>query len=82
MGEKNEPLSQIIRPQRLEDIKGQDHILSADAILRKSIENDMLFSSIFYGPPGSGKHPLERSSVKKQKTNLSIFQRRNFPCPS
>ncbi len=79
MGEKNEPLSQIIRPQRLEDIKGQDHILSADAILRKSIENDMLFSSIFYGPPGSGKTSVGKIIGQKTKNEFINFSAAKFP---
>lgn len=50
-----EPLAFRIRPTHLDEIKGQDHLFNKDGILRKMVENDQLFSMIFYGPPGSGK---------------------------
>ncbi|HRW34725.1 MAG TPA: replication-associated recombination protein A [Thermotogota bacterium] len=78
-GEKNEPLSQVIRPQNLEDIKGQDHILSTEAILRKSIENDTLFSSVFYGPPGSGKTSVGKIIGQKTKNEFINFSAAKFP---
>ena len=50
-----EPLAFRIRPTSLDEIKGQEHLFNQDGILRKMVENDSLFSMIFYGPPGSGK---------------------------
>ncbi len=50
-----QPLAFRIRPTKLDDIVGQKHLFNQDGILRKMVENDTLFSMIFYGPPGSGK---------------------------
>lgn len=50
-----EPLAFRIRPQSLDEIKGQEHLFNQNGILRKMVENEQLFSMIFYGPPGSGK---------------------------
>lgn len=50
-----EPLAFRIRPQSLDEISGQQHLFNQDGVLRKMVENDSLFSMIFYGPPGSGK---------------------------
>lgn len=50
-----EPLAFRIRPTSLDEIKGQEHLFNQDGILRKMVENNSLFSMIFYGPPGSGK---------------------------
>lgn len=50
-----EPLAFRIRPQSIDEIVGQQHLFNQDGILRKMVENNTLFSMIFYGPPGSGK---------------------------
>ena len=49
------------RPQTLDDIAGQNHILGPGSLLRRAIQADRLFSSIIlYGPPGTGKTTLAR----------------------
>lgn len=53
-----EPLAFRIRPKKLEDVKGQDHLIGENRILTKFVENKRLFSIIFYGPPGTGKTTL------------------------
>lgn len=50
-----EPLARRMRPTKVEDIVGQDHILGKGKMLRRAIETDRLGSLIFYGPPGTGK---------------------------
>lgn len=50
-----EPLAYRIRPKTIDEISGQHHLFNQDGILRKMVENDSLFSMIFFGPPGSGK---------------------------
>ncbi|SFV58479.1 Helicase-like protein [hydrothermal vent metagenome] len=48
------------RPKRLDDIVGQQHLVSADAPLRKLIESSSLGHTFFYGPAGCGKTTLSR----------------------
>lgn len=52
---KESPLAYKLRPKQLEDIVGQDHILSKGKPLYNLIKNDKLTSIILYGPPGTGK---------------------------
>ncbi|NLE93910.1 MAG: AAA family ATPase [Chloroflexi bacterium] len=55
------PLAARMRPQTLNDIVGQGHILGEGSLLRRAIQADRLFSSIIlYGPPGTGKTTLAR----------------------
>ena len=54
------PLALRLRPQRLEDFVGQEHILGQGSALRLAIEEDRVGSMILYGPPGSGKTTLAR----------------------
>ena len=53
-----QPLAARMRPQSLEDVVGQDHILGPGKLLRRAIEADRLGSVILYGPPGCGKTTL------------------------
>jgi putative ATPase len=54
------PLAQRLRPRTLEELVGQKHILGEGSALRRAIAEDRVRSSIFYGPPGSGKTTLAR----------------------
>ena len=54
------PLADRIRPSRVEDLVGQDHILGPGRVLRRAMESGHLFSVIFWGPSGSGKTTLAR----------------------
>ncbi|HLX31330.1 MAG TPA: replication-associated recombination protein A [Gaiellaceae bacterium] len=54
------PLAQRLRPTTLDEFVGQQHILGDGSALRRAIEEDRVHSSIFYGPPGSGKTTLAR----------------------
>lgn len=51
-----EPLAARLRPQKLDDIYGQKHILGPGMLLRRMVEGDMLSSIILYGPPGTQEH--------------------------
>jgi len=52
------PLADRIRPERMEDFVGQEHLLGPGRFLRSMIEKDQLQSLIFWGPPGTGKTTL------------------------
>src|SRR5690242_3515916 len=52
------PLAARMRPQTLDEILGQAHLLAEGRALRRSIERDQTPSMIFWGPPGSGKTTL------------------------
>ena len=55
---KKMPLAARMRPETLEEVAGQKHILGPGMLLRRAIETDQLGSLIFYGPPGTGKTTL------------------------
>lgn len=52
------PLAERMRPVKLEDFAGQDHLVSEGKPLRKMIESGELANMIFWGPPGTGKTTL------------------------
>ncbi len=52
------PLADRMRPQRLDEFMGQNHLLGQGKVLRQAIESDHLPSMILWGPPGSGKTTL------------------------
>jgi putative ATPase len=54
------PLALRLRPERLEDFVGQRPVVGKGSALARSIADDRVASSIFYGPPGSGKTTLAR----------------------
>lgn len=58
MSARSEPLAARMRPQTLDDVAGQGHILGPGKLLRRTIEADRLTNVIFYGPPGCGKTSL------------------------
>lgn len=56
--EKNAPLADRMRPRTLDEFIGQEQIVGEGRLLRRGIEADRLTSSIFWGPPGTGKTTL------------------------
>lgn len=55
---RSQPLAARMRPSRLEDVLGQEHILGPGKLLRRAVEADRLGSLLLYGPPGCGKTSL------------------------
>ncbi|MEN2435493.1 replication-associated recombination protein A [Weeksellaceae bacterium A-14] len=52
------PLAEKMRPKKLDDVLGQEHLTGKNGTIRKMVENDTLNSLIFWGPPGTGKTTL------------------------
>ncbi|MFP4039994.1 MAG: replication-associated recombination protein A [Desulfosudaceae bacterium] len=53
-----QPLADRMRPRRLSDLVGQNHLTEAGSLIRTALESDQLFSMILWGPPGCGKTTL------------------------
>lgn len=60
-----QPLAFRMRPQIIEHFVGQSHLVGKDGMITPLLENDTFISSIFYGPPGSGKTTLATLIGKK-----------------
>lgn len=58
--EKDAPLAARMRPETIEEVVGQEHIIGKNKLLYRAIKADKLGSLIFYGPPGTGKTTLAR----------------------
>lgn len=54
------PLPEKMRPNKLEEMVGQEHLLGPDCLIPKALKSGRIFSVIFWGPPGSGKTTLAR----------------------
>jgi putative ATPase len=67
------PLAERMRPRRLEDFSGQEHVLGPGTALRRAIEADQVPSLILWGPPGTGKTTLARIVAKRTGAEFVAF---------
>jgi putative ATPase len=70
------PLAERMRPEKLEDLAGQDHLTGSNSILRKAIEQGSIPSMILWGPPGTGKTTMAHiiaSTLKQDFHTLSAI---------
>ena len=70
---KTTPLATRMRPERIEEVVGQDHILGPSRPLRRSLETGNLFSILFWGPPGSGKTTIAKLIAKYTNCPFESF---------
>jgi putative ATPase len=64
------PLAERVRPETLDEIVGQEHLIGKNKMLYRAIMTDNLTSAIFYGPPGVGKTTLARIIANQTKANF------------
>ena len=68
--ETESPLAARLRPTRLEEVVGQQHIIEKDKLLYRAIKADKVSSLIFYGPPGTGKTTLAKVIANATKAQF------------
>ena len=78
-----EPLAILLRPNKLDDVIGQKHLIGENKIIRNLVNNKRLFSMILYGNPGIGKTTLALAIVnelglKYRMLNAVINNKKDF----
>lgn len=69
----SQPLAARLRPETIDEIVGQTHLIGAGRILRRIIEQDAVSSMIFWGPPGVGKTTLAYVIARQTKAKFINF---------
>ena len=77
------PLAMRLRPETLDEMVGQSHIIGKDKLLYRAIKADKLSSVIFYGPPGTGKTTLARiiantTSAEFNQVNATVAGKKDM----
>lgn len=67
---KDAPLAERLKPSKLDDYVGQEHILGKGKLLQRAIQSDKITSLILYGPPGTGKTSLAKVIASSTKSNF------------
>ncbi|KAL5554888.1 hypothetical protein UlMin_037124 [Ulmus minor] len=68
-----QPLSERMRPRTIDQVLGQDHLLSGNSLLRSAIQRHRLPSLLFWGPPGTGKTSIARA-ILNSSPNPSSYR--------
>ncbi|HIU78514.1 MAG TPA: replication-associated recombination protein A [Candidatus Avilachnospira avicola] len=68
-----QPLASRLRPEKLSEIVGQQHLLGEGKVLRRIIEQDQVSSMIFWGPPGVGKTTIAHVIANQTKARFINF---------
>ena len=66
------PLADLLRPQSLDDMVGQSHLLDKGTVFRKSVDSGKVNNMIFYGPPGVGKTTV--ANIIAKNSNLTLHK--------
>ena len=67
-----QPLADLLRPQTLDEVYGQEHILGENAVLRRLIASGKIPNMVFYGPSGTGKTTV--ANIIAQQTNRTLYK--------
>ena len=67
-----QPLADLLRPQTLDEVYGQEHILGENAVLRRLIDSGKIPNMVFYGPSGTGKTTV--ANIIAQQTNRTLYK--------
>ncbi len=67
-----QPLADLLRPQTLDEVFGQEHILGSGAVLRRLIDSGKVPNMIFYGPSGTGKTTV--ANIIAKQTNRTLYK--------
>lgn len=68
-----QPLAERMRPASLAEFVGQRHLLGGGGLIAKAVEKDLVFSMIFWGPPGVGKTTLARIIARETRSRFIHF---------
>ncbi|HEX3730668.1 MAG TPA: replication-associated recombination protein A [Opitutaceae bacterium] len=66
----NQPLAVRMRPRRLSEVVGQEHLLRPGSLLPKLVAQNRFGSLIFYGPPGSGKTSIAEAIARETRSRF------------